>query len=281
MWFIDHFMLGCQVALSATNLVYCFVGVFIGTLVGVLPGIGPAGAIALLLPATFGISPVSAIIMLAGIYYGCQYGGSTTSILVNIPGESSSVVTCLDGYQMARQGRAGPALGIAAFGSYIAGTIGTVILMFLALPLAAVALKFGPPEYAALIILGLTILTYLARGSMIKAIIMAVLGIGISQIGTDMITGRTRFTFGIMDLEDGVGMVPIVMGLFGIAEVLSNLEESVKLELFQTKIKGVLPNLKDWKDSIGAILRGTFLGFFFWGYCPGGVRSLRLSYRML
>ena len=230
--FLENLSLGFHVAFTASNLLYCFIGVFIGTLIGVLPGIGPAGTISLLLPVTYGISPVSAIIMLAGIYYGAQYGGSTTSILVNIPGESSSVVTCLDGYQMARQGRAGPALGIAAFGSFIAGTIGIIILMFLAKPLSEIALKFGPPEYFSLMILALTILTYLARGSMIKAIIMAVLGVILSQIGIDIVTGKARFTFGITDLEDGVGLVPLVMGLFGIGEVLTNLEESVKVLKF-------------------------------------------------
>jgi putative tricarboxylic transport membrane protein len=279
--FLENFTLGWHVAFSLGNLLYCFVGVFIGTLIGVLPGIGPAGTIALLLPVTFGMSPVSAIIMLAGIYYGSQYGGSTTSILVNIPGEASSVVTCLDGYQMARQGRAGPALGIAAFGSFIAGTIGVIILMFLAEPLSGVAIRFGPPEYLSLVILALTILTYLAHGSMIKAIIMAILGVSLSQVGLDPVTGQTRFTFGILGLEDGVGLVPVVMGLFGIAEVLTNLEESEDLEIFKTKIKGLLPNLRDWLDSIGAIIRGTFLGFFL-GILPGGgaVISSFVSYAL-
>ena len=266
---LENFSLGFNVAFSAANLLYCFLGVFIGTLIGVLPGIGPAGAISLLLPVTFGISPVSAIIMLAGIYYGSQYGGSTTSILVNIPGEAASVVTCLDGYKMARQGRAGPALGIAAFGSFIAGTVGIIILMFLAEPLSSVAIKFGPPEYFSLMILALTILTYLAQGSMIKAVIMAALGVSISQIGMDLVTGHARFTFGIPELEDGVGLIPIVMGLFGIAEVLTNLEESGDVQILKAKIKGLLPTLRDWLDSIGSILRGTFLGFFL-GVLPGG-----------
>lgn len=267
--FLENFSLGFNIAFSATNLLYCFLGVFIGTLIGVLPGIGPAGTISLLLPITFGINPVSSIIMLAGIYYGSQYGGSTTSILVNIPGEAASVVTCLDGYKMARQGRAGPALGIAAFGSFIAGTVGIIILMFLADPLSGFAIKFGPPEYFSLMILALTILTYLAQGSMIKAIIMATLGVSLSQIGMDIVTGHTRFTFGITELEDGVGLIPVVMGLFGIAEVLKNLEKSMDIEIFKTKIKSLLPNLKDWLDSIGAIIRGTFLGFFL-GVLPGG-----------
>ncbi|MEI9475208.1 MAG: tripartite tricarboxylate transporter permease [Deltaproteobacteria bacterium] len=266
--FIENIFLGSQVAFSIGNLGYCFVGVLIGTLIGVLPGIGPAGTISLLLPITFGMSPVSAIIMLSGIYYGAQYGGSTTAILINIPGEASAVMTCLDGYQMARQGRAGPALGIAAFGSFIAGTIGIIILMFLAQPLSGVALKFGPPEYFSLMVFALALLSYLARGSMIKAIVMATIGISLSEIGLDSVTGQTRFTFGIIDLEDGVGLVPMVMGLFGIAEVLANLRESMNFEVFQTKIKGILPNLKDWMSSIGPIFRGAFLGFFL-GILPG------------
>jgi putative tricarboxylic transport membrane protein len=267
---MDYVALGWHVASNVNNLIYCFVGVFMGTLIGVLPGIGPPGAIALLLPVSFGMSPVSAIIMLAGIYYGAQYGGSTTSILVNVPGEAASVVTCLDGYQMARNGRAGPALGIATFSSFIAGTLGVITLMLLAIPLATVALRFGPPEYVALMVLGLTIVTYLAHGSMLKAIIMALIGVVLGNIGTDMITGQTRFTFGIMELEDGVRLVPLVMGLFGIGEVLISMEESVEeVDVLRTKIKGLLPNWKDWKDSIEAILRGTFLGFFL-GILPGG-----------
>lgn len=279
--FLENISLGYQVAFSAVNLFYCFLGVFIGTLIGVLPGIGPAGTISLLLPITFGVNPVSAIIMLAGIYYGSQYGGSTTSILVNIPGEAASVVTCLDGYKMARQGRAGPALGIAAFGSFIAGTVGIIILMLLAEPLSSVALKFGPPEYFSLMILALTILTYLAHGSMIKAVIMAVLGVGLSQIGLDIVTGQARFTFGITDLEDGVGLIPLVMGLFGVGEVLTNLEEAGDFEIFKGEIKGLLPNLRDWLDSAGAIIRGTFLGFLL-GVLPGGgvVISSFVSYEV-
>jgi putative tricarboxylic transport membrane protein len=267
--FFENLSLGCHVAFSLANLAYCFAGVFIGTLIGVLPGIGPIGAISMLLPVTFGISPASAIIMLAGIYYGAQYGGSTTSILVNIPGEVTSVVTCLDGYQMARQGRAGPALGIAAFGSFIAGTIGTIILMFVAKPLSELGLRFGPPEYFSLIILALGLLSYLSHGSVIKAIIVAILGIGLSQIGIDAVTARVRFTFGILELQDGLGLVPVVMGLFGIGEVFINLEESVDVEVFKTRIKGLLPSVRDWADSIGAIIRGSFLGFFL-GILPGG-----------
>jgi putative tricarboxylic transport membrane protein len=267
--FLDNFYLGFQIAFTATNVLYCFLGVFIGTLIGVLPGIGPVGTISLLLPITYGINPTSAVILLAGIYYGAQYGGSTTSILVNIPGEAASVVTCLDGYQMARQGRAGPALGIAAFGSFIAGTIGIILVMFLSQPLSGIALKFGPPEYFSLMVLALTILVYLSHGSVLKALVMGCLGICLSLIGMDIVTGHLRFTFGITELEDGVGLIPVVMGLFGVSEVLINLQESQEFEIFKGKVKGLLPNLKDWADSIGAIIRGTFLGFFL-GILPGG-----------
>jgi putative tricarboxylic transport membrane protein len=271
--FLENLSTGCQVALTVGNLLFCLIGVFIGTLVGVLPGIGPAGAISLLLPVTYGVNPVSAIIMLAGIYYGCQYGGSTTSILVNIPGEASSVVTCLDGYQMALHGRAGPALGIAAFGSFIAGTIGTIILMFVAQPLAEVALMFGPPEFFSMMVFGLAISTYLARGSIIKGLVMVSFGLCLSQIGIDLISGKLRFTFGIIHLEDGIGLVPLVMGLFGIGEVLVNLEESMDLQVYKEKIKNLLPDLKDWVSSIGPIFRGTFIGFFL-GLLPGGGAAL-------
>jgi putative tricarboxylic transport membrane protein len=279
--FWENIFLGYQVAFSAANLAYCFIGVFVGTLIGVLPGIGPGGTISLLLPITYGMSPVSAIIMLAGIYYGAQYGGSTSSILVNIPGESTAVVTCLDGYQMARQGRAGPALGMAAMGSFIAGTIGTIILTFVAQPLSAFGLKFGPPEYFSLMVLALTILTYFASKSLIRALVMAVLGLGLSQIGIDIVTGKTRFTFGITPLEDGIGLVPLVMGLFGIGEILTNLEKSEEIVVLKTRIKGILPNVKDWMDSKGAILRGAFLGFFL-GILPGGgaIISTFLSYAL-
>jgi len=252
------------------NLLFCFIGVLIGTLVGVLPGIGPVGAISLLLPATMKTTPLSSIIMLAGIYYGAMYGGSTTSILVNIPGEAASVVTCLDGYQMARQGRAGPALGISAFGSFIAGTLSIVGLMLVAPPLAAVAIQFGPPEYFSLMCLGMTILIYLASGSIIRAIMMATFGIIIGCIGQDPETGSTRFVFGVPDLLDGIGLAPFVMGLFGISEVFLNIEHSLEVRgIFETKIKGLLPNLQDWKDSIMPIMRGSLLGFFL-GILPGG-----------
>jgi len=223
----------------------------------------------MLLPVTYGMSPTGAMIMLAGIYYGALYGGSTTSILVNIPGESASVVTCLDGYQMARQGRSGPALGIAAFGSFIAGTIGVLGLSFLAPPLVEAALSFGAPEYFALMCLGLTVLTFLAQGSMLKALIMAVLGLFVGTIGFDITTGIQRFTLGIQDLMDGVGLVQIAMGMFGISEILLNIEKTMKVTVFETRLKGLFPNLQDWRRSIGAILRGTGIGFFL-GILPGG-----------
>jgi putative tricarboxylic transport membrane protein len=279
--FIGNLFLGVQTVFTFQNLLYCFIGVFIGNLIGVLPGIGPVGTISLLLPITYGTKPVSAIIMLSGIYYGAMYGGTITSILVNIPGEAASIVTTLDGYQMTLRGRAGPALGIAAFGSFIAGTFGVVILMFLVEPLSEFALKFGPPEFFSLMIFALTTASYLSQGSKIKAFIMAILGICLSQIGLDPIVSKSRFTFGITNLLDGIGLIPLVMGLFGISEVLINLEESENLEVLKGKIKNLLPSLKDWKDSIGAIIRGTFLGFFL-GILPGGGATLSsfVSYTM-
>jgi putative tricarboxylic transport membrane protein len=260
---------GFQIVFQPVNFLYCFVGVFIGTLIGVLPGIGPTGAMAMLLPTTFGLSPVSSLIMLAGIFYGAQYGGSTTSILVNIPGEASSIVTTLDGYQMARQGRAGPALGIAAFGSLIGGTFSVIGLMFLALPLAEIAVAFGPPEYFSLICLTMILSVYLSRGSLFKSFIMIITGLILSTVGMDPISGKTRFTFGCGTLIDGIGLVPVAMGLFGISEVLMNLEESLERVIFKAKIKNLLPDLEDWKKSIGPISRGTLLGFPL-GILPGG-----------
>jgi putative tricarboxylic transport membrane protein len=259
---------GFNIALQPQNLLYCFLGVTMGTLVGVLPGIGPTATIALLLPATFKLNPISAIIMLSGICYGAMYGGSTTSILLNIPGEASSVVTCLEGYQMARKGRAGPALGISAFGSFIAGTFSIVGLVIFAPTLADFALKFGPPEYFALMVMGLSVVAYLARKSMAKALMMAVVGIVLGCVGLDPITATPRFTFGILDLADGIGIAPVVMGLFGIAEVLENLGVLTKAEIFAGKIKGLFPDREDWRRSIGPIARGSLLGFFL-GLLPG------------
>jgi putative tricarboxylic transport membrane protein len=269
MEFLNSALLGFQVALTPMNLFFCFMGVLTGTLVGVLPGLGPVAAMSLLLPTTFHVTPVSAIIMLAGIYYGAMYGGSTTSILVNIPGEAASVVTCLDGYKMARMGKAGPALGISAFGSFIAGTLSIVGLMFIAPPLAAMALKFGPPEYFSLMIMGLTVLTFLASGPMWKALLMAAFGLFLGCMGMDNMTASYRFTFDILELSDGVGLVPVVMGLFGISEVMLNVEQSMDRTVFDTKIQNLLPNMKEWAASIGPIIRGTVLGFFL-GVLPGG-----------
>jgi putative tricarboxylic transport membrane protein len=266
---IGNVLNGLGVALQPINLLFCFIGCVIGTLVGVLPGVGPTAAISLLLPMTFRLNPISGIIMLAGIYYGAMYGGSTTSILVNIPGEAASVVTCLDGYQMARQGRAGPALGMSAIGSFIAGTFSVVALMVVAPPLAEAALKFGPPEYFSLMILGLTLLGFLSSGSMSKALLMAGLGIFLGTIGLDNLTGIPRFTFGSETLLDGPGLVPVVMGLFGIGEILSNLEKPIKTEIFNTKISNLLPTVQDWIESKWALVRGSIIGFFL-GILPGG-----------
>jgi putative tricarboxylic transport membrane protein len=266
---LNYLYLGFSVALQPTNLFYCFIGVLIGTLVGVLPGLGPVAAMSLLLPATFHTSPVASIIMLSGIYYGAMYGGSTTSILVNIPGEAASVMTCLDGYQMARQGRAGPALGISAFGSFIAGTIGIIGMLLISIPLVNFALKFGPPEYFSLMVLGLMVLTFLTSTSMLRALMMASFGLIVGTIGLDNISGLARFTFNIPELLDGVGLVPVVMGLFGISEVLLNIELKIKREVFTTEVKGLLPTLDDWAKSIGPLLRGTVIGFFL-GILPGG-----------
>jgi putative tricarboxylic transport membrane protein len=266
---IQNVLFGFQVALQPINLIYCFLGVLIGTLVGVLPGLGPSAAIALLLPTTFKLTPVSGTIMLAGIYYGAMYGGSTTSILVNIPGEPASVVTCLDGYQMALKGRAGPALGISAFGSFIAGTFAVIALTFIGPFLANLALAFGPPEFFSLMIVGITVLTYLSSGSMIKALMMAGVGLILSGVGMDTISGKYRFTYQIQSLLDGIGVVPVAMGLFGISEVLLNLETEIKRDILTTRVKNLLPTLKDWADSIWSIIRGSILGFFL-GIIPGG-----------
>ncbi len=269
MSFHDALQLGIVTALEPANLFYCFVGVLIGTLIGVLPGIGTAGTVAILLPITFNISSVSAIIMLAGIYYGAMYGGSTTSILVNIPGEAASVVTCIDGYAMARKGRAGPALGIAAFGSFIAGYFGIIMLAILAPTLSRLAFDFGPPEFFSLMVLGLTLSTYLGSGSMLKSLMMVALGLILGFVGQDPITGTPRLTYGVAHLLDGLDMVPLVMGMFGISEVMFNIEQEGKREIYEAKLKGLLPNKEDWKRSIVPIGRGSILGFFI-GVIPGG-----------
>jgi putative tricarboxylic transport membrane protein len=265
----DNLILGFGVAVTPIHLLYAFIGVLLGTLIGVLPGIGPVATIAMLLPITFNLSPVAALIMLAGIYYGAQYGGSTTSILVNLPGEASSVVTCLDGYPMAKQGRAGPALAIAAIGSFFAGCVATLVIAFAAPPLAEVALKFGPSEYFSLMVLGLVAATVLAHGSLLKAIAMVVFGLLLGIIGTDVNSGVLRFTFGIPELSDGIGFVIVAMGMFGVAEIVANLEMKGAREVFTGKLKRLLPTKEDFKRSWAPIMRGTALGSFL-GILPGG-----------
>lgn len=260
---------GLSVAVQPANLLYCFVGVLVGTLIGVLPGIGPAGTMAILLPLTFGISPEASLIMLAGIYYGAMYGGSTTSILVNIPGEAASIVTTLDGYRMALQGRAGPALGIAAFGSFIAGTMSIAGLQFLAPHLVSVALRFGPAEYFSLMILGLIMLSYLAQKSILKALMMAGVGVLLGTIGQDPMTGEARFTFGITEFLDGIGIVPLVIGIFGVSEVLLHGEKPADQISVITHVSHLFPTLRDWAASKWAIIRGGLLGFLL-GILPGG-----------
>ena len=266
---LHNLLYGFSVCLEPENLLFCFIGCLFGTLVGVLPGIGPTGAMALLLPITFKMGSVASTIMLAGIYYGCMYGGSTTSILVNIPGESASIVTCLDGYQMARNGRAGPALGMAAFASFIAGTVGLIGLSVFAAPLAAFGLKFGPPEYTALILMGLALVVYLSSGSVLKTVIMGALGLFLGCVGNDAIEGIPRMTFGTMALWDGLGLIPMSMGLFGLSEVLMNIESTQEIVVFETKIKHLYPSLEDWVKCKWPIVRGSLLGFFV-GLLPGG-----------
>ena len=260
---------GLSVATEPSNLLYCFIGCVLGTMVGVLPGLGPVASIALLMPITYKIPAVSAIVMFAGIYYGAQYGGTITSILMNIPGEATTVVTCIDGYKMTLQGRSGPALGIAAFGSFIGGSFAIIGLMLLAPPLAQLALKFGPPEYFSLILSSLTLISFLGTGSPIKALIAGVFGMAVGTVGMDIETGIPRFTYGINTIYSGIDIVPVIMGMFGLTEVIINLEEGVTTQLVKAKIRGLLPNRQDWRDSAGPISRGTIMGFFL-GLIPGG-----------
>jgi putative tricarboxylic transport membrane protein len=266
---LSNLALGFGTAVTFQNLLYCFFGCLLGTLIGVLPGIGPIATIAMLLPATYALPPVAALIMLAGIYYGAQYGGSTTAILVNLPGESSSVVTMLDGYQMARRGRAGAALSVAALGSFIAGCFGTLILAGFAAPLAELAFKFGPAEYFSLMVLGLIGAVVLASGSIIKAIAMIVFGLLLGLVGTDVNTGTSRFAFGIPELSDGIGFISVAMGVFGFAEIIVNLDMKEDREVFTSKVKGLLLSWTDFKDSFPAIVRGTMIGSAL-GILPGG-----------
>ena len=267
---INNLSLGFGVAFTFQNLIYAFIGCLLGTLIGVLPGIGPLATIAMLLPATYGLPPVAALIMLAGIYYGAQYGGSTTAILVNLPGESSSVVTVIDGYQMARKGRAGPALAAAGLGSFFAGCVGTLILAAFAAPLTELALEFGPAEYFSLMIVGLIGAVVLASGSLVKALSMIVLGLLLGLVGTDVNSGVARYSFDIPELTDGISFLAIAMGVFGYGEIIQNLSHpEEKREVFTGKVQGILPTAEDFKRMIPAVLRGTALGSAL-GILPGG-----------
>jgi TctA family transporter len=261
--------IGFAAALSPENLLYCFIGVLLGTVIGVLPGLGPVATIAMLLPLTFTLPPVSALIMLAGIYYGAQYGGSTTAILVNLPGESASVVTALDGYQMARQGKAGKALATAAIGSFVAGTLATFVLALFGPPLAELALKFGPAEYFSLMVLGLVASVVLAHGSLLHAVGMIVLGLLLGLIGTDVNSGMQRYTFDQPWLADGIGFVVVAMGMFGLGEIIRNLEHEATREVTIKHVTGLMPTLEDLKRIAAPVLRGTALGSAL-GILPGG-----------
>jgi putative tricarboxylic transport membrane protein len=270
---LHNLYVGFSVALAPNVLLYAFVGCVIGTLVGVLPGVGPLAGISLLLPVSFGLDATSAIVLLAGIYYGAMYGGSTTSILMRIPGEAASVMTCIDGYEMTRQGRAGPALAIAAVGSYIAGTASIVALMLLAPPLASFALRFGPPEYFALLLLGLLVLAYMSGGSMLKCLAMAILGLLLGMIGIDPMTGFSRFSHGLVELGDGIGVVPVAVGLFGLSEILLTAGKPTPTEVKQPRLSELLPSRQEWRDSVWPIGRGTVLGFLI-GIIPGSAHII-------
>ncbi|MFN3611841.1 tripartite tricarboxylate transporter permease [Tepidimonas sp.] len=267
---LNNLALGFSVAFTTQNLIYAFIGCVLGTLIGVLPGLGPVATIAMLLPATYALPPVAALIMLAGIYYGAQYGGSTTAILVNLPGEASSVVTTLDGYQMARQGRAGPALAAAGIGSFFAGTVGTLVLAAFAIPLTELAFEFGPAEYFSLMVLGLIGAVVLASGALLKAIAMIILGLLIGMVGTDINSGVARYTFDIPELIDGIGFIVIAMGVFGYGEIIHNLSQPAEQrQVFTAKLKGLFPSLRDFRLMTPAVLRGTTLGAIL-GVLPGG-----------
>jgi TctA family transporter len=276
-----HLLLGFHTVLSAQNLFYCFVGALLGTLIGVLPGIGPVATVALLLPITISLSPTAALIMLAGIYYGAQYGGSTTAILMNLPGESSSAVTAIDGYRMARNGRAGAALSIAAVGSFFAGSVATLIIALFAPPLTGFALDFGSTEYCALIVLGLVASVALAHGSILRALAMIICGLLLGTVGTDMYTGTMRFNFGIADLSDGIDFTAVAVGLFGVAEILRNLEAEKSRTVTTQPVNSLWPTREETRRSVGPILRGTALGSVL-GILPGGggVLASFLSYTL-
>jgi len=264
---LQYWIQGFSVATMPMNLLYAFIGCILGTLIGVLPGLGPAAGTAILIPVTFSLDPIGGIIMLTAIYYGAMYGGTITSVLVNVPGEAASVITCLDGFQMAKQGRAGPALGIAAIGSFIGGTFATFALMVVSLPLATFALRFGPPEVFSLLLVGLSLVTGLSGRSLLAALIMTGFGLMLSMIGMDPVRGAPRFTFGIPPLYDGVGFIPVVMGLFGVGEILLSMEAPV-MEVIRTKLTDLLPRREEWRVSSGAVCRGTVIGFFL-GLIPG------------
>jgi len=277
---LPNLMLGFSVALTLQNLAYCFVGVFLGTLIGVLPGIGPLATMAMLLPLTFVLPPVSALIMLAGIYYGSDYGGSTTAILVNLPGEGSSVVTLMDGHPMAEQGRAGPALAIAAMGSFFAGCVGTLLIAIVGPPLAGIALKFGSPEYFSLMVMALVCAAVVGTGSLLKSLAMVVAGLLLGIVGTDVNTGKQRFTFGVSELSDGIGIAVMAMGLFGLTEIVKNLAGTEMTQtILRGKIKGLMPRWQDLKISFGPMLRASSIGAVF-GPLPGlgGTISAFTSY---
>ncbi|MGX5733328.1 tripartite tricarboxylate transporter permease [Bosea thiooxidans] len=269
----DNLLIGLSTALQLKNLGFCLIGVLIGTAIGVLPGIGPIPTIALLLPFTFGMEPSGAMIMLAGIFYGAQYGGSTTAILVNVPGETSSVVTCLDGHQMARQGRAGLALAIAALSSFFAGTVATIIIALLSVPLAALALKFTAVEYFSLLVLGLIAAVVLAHGSVARALSMVLLGLLLGLVGIDVSSGAARMTFGIPELSDGLDFVPVAMGMFGLAEIIANLERPAERHVVRQAVRGLIPSWADLRQAFPAMVRGTALGSAL-GVLPGGGAAL-------
>src|SRR3989441_7312839 len=270
---LQNLALGFSVALSPPVLLYAFVGCVVGTIVGVLPGVGPLAGISRLLLATYGIKATNAIVMLAGIYYGAMYGGSTTSILMRIPGEAASVMTCIDGYAMAGKGRAGAALAIAAVGSYVAGTVSVIGLMLLAPPLASFALRFGPPEYFALLVLGLLVLAYMSSGSMLKALAMAALGLLLGMIGIDQMTGYFHFAYGVVELGDGIGVVPGAVGLFGRAAILATAGQETPPQVIKPKLRELLPTRREWRDSAWPIGRGTVLGFLI-GIVPGSAHII-------
>jgi putative tricarboxylic transport membrane protein len=276
---LDSLWLGFSVALQPAVLWYAFLGCLVGTLVGVLPGIGPLAGISILLPITFGLDATKAIVMLAGIYYGSQYGGSTTSILLRIPGEASSVMTCIDGNAMARKGRAGAALCIAAIGSWIAGTFGVIVLTLIAPPLATIALRFGPPEYTALLVLGLIFLAYMSTTSLTRTLLMACFGLLLGMIGIDPLSGHFRYSFDIAELGDGIGIVPVAVGLFGLGEILATPSHQVTGEVIRPKLRELWPNRQEWRDSGWPIARGTVLGFLI-GIIPGSAHIISsfLSY---